>query len=193
MRAHIQQILMRWAYRPFSGGRLRRVLRHIARYMLNADTDPDLETGSFDVTMAPAEHELTSSDYLQSAANAFGPLHHAVAVARGMTIEASDISLPSVSPPAVRLSDPDVDDWLQEVTEPYILWDSPKPSFALYSDYFYDYAEPLPQAHMPLYVRPLEPLYPRTENPCSVAFSRLSKDRALFTLSPEAVRLRTTH
>jgi hypothetical protein len=158
--------------------------------MLHAATDPELRPGVFNATIATAEPELYSSERIQPAASSFGPLAQSVAVGRGMTLETASAGLRPVEPPVEKPADPMIDDWLQEVTEPYMLWDSPKPLFDFPTDYFYDFAEPLPQLHMPLYVQPLVASPRRIENPCSLAISRLSKDRLLFTLSPEAVRLR---
>lgn len=192
MPACISSILLRCAYRPATRNPLWRLLRRVARALIGADTDPMLRIGVFDPGIATADLRLRPHQPLQPQAESFAALGRPAAVGRGVTIDTTDMTLRTVEPPRELPTDPVMEEWLGEVTEPYILWDSPKPPFDLLSDYFYDYAEPLPQAYMPLYVQPLERTVKSDENKCREAFSSLSNDRLLFTLTPEAVRSRST-
>jgi hypothetical protein len=192
----LRHLLMRAAFRDPGGNLWQRLRRSLARRLLGAEAET-WRRGLADVRLRPqparlstVSRELIRRRELQLAAA--GP---AARFAPTPSLGPTRVESLRVAPQEVPQPEPDyeMDEWLAEVTEPYILWDAPKPEFGYLADYFYDDAEALPELGLPPRTRLWSRLKPARDNAVLGAFSDLRKQARLFTLPPDQlVRKRTS-
>lgn len=189
MTPRIEAWLLRRAFGPTSQRRVPRILRRVARAILRVERNPGLHRGKYSATIVPRQARKIVKPDLAPKSIRFVPVMRDSSFAGDHGLRAGDVLIHPHATPEERPSDPEIERCLEEVTEPYILWDAPKSRYHFSTDYCYDYAEPVPQVHVPRYVRAIERTRRPIEDARAQAFSDLWNDRQLFTLSPEAVRL----
>lgn len=181
------------AFRPEPKHWWQRLARDFARWAIDAEHDQGLRQGVTSVELIeikPISYEPAKSTIAAAPDFTFAAEGFAAAVAASFAVQ--DHTIRAVSMPEELPVDDDIHEQLLSVTEPYILWDSPKPPHYFATDYFFDGVEVLHSWTMPRPERLSHRLRFSTMDERKTVFRDLRKRRDLFRLSPDLVRSRVT-
>jgi hypothetical protein len=185
---------MRAAFRDPGGNLWQRLWHSLARRLLGADA---WGRGIGEIRLQPRSVRLRpfSVDLVDSRELSLSAAWPAARFAANLSREKIKVAPLRVAPHELPDREPDYElvEWMEEVTEPYILWDAPKPEYGDMDEYFLDDGEPVPELGLPL----RSPLWshsrPKRNRAVQNAFRDLRKQADLFTLPPDQlVRKRTS-
>lgn len=192
----LRHLLMRAAFRDPGGNLWQRLWHSLARRLLGADAETWRRgIGEIHLQPRPVRLELASKEISgrrELRLSAALPATRFASALAGKQIKVAPLhvvrqELPKPEP------DYEMEEWMEEVTEPYILWDAPKPEYGYMDDYFLDDGEPVPELGLPPRARLWSQSKPKRNQPVLQAFRDLRKQADLFTLPPDQlVRKRTS-